>query len=196
MAVPNRTVMTMDSDGLERRLERVLPGGTAAAAIEQYTERLHDLEGGTQPADIFCAVLTDVAFRVPTERMLDAVADRCAPAYRYHFTWPSPAVRGLLGACHAVDLGFTFGTNEVNGGEQFFGAGREADLVVDHVQRAWTAFAKNDDPNDAGQPRWRAYDSRDRATMEIGVNPGIKDDPWRDLRELWASIPDEILRRF
>ena len=102
----------------------------------------------------------------------------------------------MLRSCHAVDLGFTFGTNEVNGGEQFFGAGPDADAVVNHMQRAWIAFAGGDDPNDSGQPDWRPYDSDGRATMVIGVEPGLKDDPWRDLRELWDQVPDEVLREF
>jgi len=196
MAVTNRSVMKMDHDGLLRRLERILPGELVSQAVELYRQKVGMESRKPSPADLYSAILTDLAFRVPCERMLDAVAQRGAPAYRYLFTWSSPAVGGQLGACHAVDLGFTFGTNEVNGGEQFFGAGIEAARVVDHIQEAWLAFAKGDDPNFAGHPEWRSFDSNDRATMEIGLDPGMKDDPWRDLRELWSYVSDEVLRRF
>ncbi len=196
LAVPNRSIMTMSDLDLHRRLERVLPDGLTSRAVDLYKQRVSENHRSLTPADVYCAVLTDLAFRVPCERMLDAVADHGVPAYRYLFTWPSPAVGGQLGSCHALDLGFTFGTNAVDGGEQFFGDGHEADAISDQMQEAWLAFAKGDDPTTVGRPRWQIYESRTRATMEIGINPGMRDDPWRDVRDLWSEVPDEVLRRF
>ncbi|MEJ0043684.1 MAG: hypothetical protein WDM81_16340 [Rhizomicrobium sp.] len=38
-----------------------------------------------------------------------------APVYAYRFDWPSPFLNGALGACHALELGFTFGTYQLKG---------------------------------------------------------------------------------
>ena len=196
MLISNRSIMVMDDDGLLRRLVRVLPEDLVPRVVELYRRALSGESTEASPSDVYNAVFTDLAFRVPCQRALDAVSDRGADAFRYLFTWPSPAAGGVLGACHAVDLGFTFGTNAVDGGEFFFGVGSEADRIVDQLQGAWLAFANGDDPNSAGQPTWNRYDSRNRATMEIGSDPGMRDDPWRELNELWSEVPDEVLRRF
>jgi len=196
MLISNRSLMVMDDDGLLRRLVRVLPEDLVPRVVELYRRVLSGDGTETSPSDVYSAVFTDLAFRVPCQRTLDAVSDRGDGAFRYLFTWPSPAAGGVLGACHAVDLGFTFGTNAVDGGEFFFGVGGEADQIVDQLQEAWLAFAKGDDPNSAGQPIWNRYDSRNRATMEIGSDPGMRDDPWRERNDLWSDVPDEVLRRF
>lgn len=196
MVITNRSVMGMDLEGLQQRLFRVLPEDLVPRAIEIYRVKMSREGAEPHPFNVYSEVFTDLAFRVPCERLLDAVAARGTCAFRYLFSWPSPAAGGMLGACHAVDLGFTFGTNAVDGGEFFFGAGGDADRVVDHVQGAWLAFARGGDPNPPGLPLWSRYDSRSRATMEIGANPGMRQDPWRELNDLWAEVPDEILRRF
>ncbi len=196
MLISNRSAVAMDHDGLRRRLFRVLPEDLVPPVIDLYRDRVSGEGAEPSPSNIYSEVFTDLAFRVPCERLLDAVADCGTGAFRYLFTWSSPAVGGILGACHAVDLGFTFGTNAVDGGDLFFGAGSEADRIVDQMQGAWSAFAKGGDPNAVGWPNWSRYDRRARATMEIGSNPRLRDDHWRELNDLWSEVPDEILRRF
>ena len=50
-------------------------------------------------------------------------AKRRGRIYNYLFTWPSPAAKGALGSCHALELGFVFGTNHIPGMPQFAGTG-------------------------------------------------------------------------
>ena len=52
----------------------------------------------------------DCRFRIPSIRFAEAHAARGLPTYAYLFTYCSPALRGVLGACHALELPFVFGT--------------------------------------------------------------------------------------
>ncbi len=58
---------------------------------------------------IWCAVFGDHEMQEPCNAVLDAHATH-GPAFTYCFTWEGPGI----GACHGIDIPFTFG-NFVNG---------------------------------------------------------------------------------
>ena len=62
--------------------------------------------------------------------------------YAYLFTWPSPTLGGMLGACHALDLPFVFGTLAHPMFRPFAGKGPEARALAQRMQDAWIAFAR------------------------------------------------------
>jgi para-nitrobenzyl esterase len=104
----------------------------------------------------------------------------------YLFTWQSPMEGGALGACHALDLPFTFGTLDAPGMEAFAGAGPEAERLSASVRAAWTAFARGGDPSPPGLA-WPPYDARRRATLELGASCRVLDAPLDEERALWAG---------
>jgi para-nitrobenzyl esterase len=76
-----------------------------------------------------------------------------ASVYLYAFEW-APAVGGF-GACHTIDLPFTFGGDAWRGapmlGETPW---EEVDRLGRELRRAWTQFAHTGDPNAPGTTSW------------------------------------------
>ena len=59
---------------------------------------------------------------------------------------------GMLGACHALELGFVFGTHGEPGMADFSGSGPAADALSERMMDAWLAFAKSGDPSTRERP--------------------------------------------
>jgi para-nitrobenzyl esterase len=110
---------------------------------------------------------------------------RGTPAYSYLFTWTSPAMDGKLGSCHALELGFVFGTYE----ENFSGTGPEADALSGNMQDTWVAFARTGDPSCENLGKWPAYGER-RETMLLGRESALVEAPYEEERRAWDAIPD------
>jgi para-nitrobenzyl esterase len=135
--------------------------------------------------DVWSAIQTDGEMRRPADAMA-AAHTKAAPTYVYRFDQPMGGSLGHLGACHASDLPYPFGT--------FLQAGwsdvvtPDAYAVSDMVQAAWAAFARTGDPScdEAGQ--WPAYDVDTRPTMLFGPEPGVVDDPHGERRRAWADF--------
>lgn len=101
--------------------------------------------------------VTDRVFTRPVQRFADAqAAAGRAHVYLYRFEWAPE--RAPFGACHTLDLPFTFGgagwrSSPMLGAtppEQIAALGQE-------LRAAWTQFARTGDPNRAGTPRWRRH---------------------------------------
>jgi para-nitrobenzyl esterase len=99
----------------------------------------------------------------------------------YTFDWATPAFGGMLGACHAVDIPFTFDNLDATGVAQFTGGGSERAEVATAYSGAILAFARDGDP---GWPRYRAPR---RPVRRFGPEPAVLDDPEAAVRELWAG---------
>jgi para-nitrobenzyl esterase len=99
-------------------------------------------------------------FRVPAVRLADAQSSH-APVYGYEFAWPSPARHGALGACHAIELPFIFGTLAAPGMAAFSGSGPDAERLSGVMMDTWSAFARSGDPSNAADPAVAAPRSRD-----------------------------------
>ena len=109
-----------------------------------------------------------------------------ARVYSYLFTWPSPAMGGVLGSCHALELGFVFGTNNVPGMPAFAGTGPAAEKLATEMQDAWLAFARSGDPSSKSAGEWKPYDESRRATMIFGATTKLEDAPRDEERRAWA----------
>jgi para-nitrobenzyl esterase len=141
---------------------------------------------GASPTDVWFSIESDRIFRVPGIRLAEAQICHQPKTFEYLFTWRSP-VEGL-GACHAVDVPFVFGTIDKPGMNVFVGDTPEARELAAKVQDAWLAFARSGDPNHTALPDWPAYDENRRATMLLGAGCGVEDDPGGAERRAWDAI--------
>ncbi|HXC57002.1 MAG TPA: carboxylesterase/lipase family protein [Rhizomicrobium sp.] len=174
---------SLDEAGLRRMTVGLAGEAQADAIVAAY-------QGGT-PFDRWNDIMTDHMFFVPATRLLDAQAAH-APVYGYRFDWPSPFLDGALGACHALELGFTFGTYQVKAAAPFFGSGPKADALAAEMMDSWIAFAKSGNPSNDTSGAWMRYDDRKRATMIFGDGmPHIAAAPNEARRQAWASVPAE-----
>jgi para-nitrobenzyl esterase len=175
------TVPTGVSDGVpEEALPLLLagygpdPGRLVAAHRAAHPE--------ASAGEVLSAVLGDFTFRIPAVRMAEARAAHGAPTYVYSFDWPSPALDGRLGACHALEIPFVF--DSLAGG--LIGGGEEEAprRLVDAVHGAWVAFARDGDPG----PHWPAYGA-DRAVLRFDAEgPEVVQDPAAAERRLWDGL--------
>jgi para-nitrobenzyl esterase len=173
----------MDDAGfLERAVARV--GRDAAATLcDVYRKDAPD----ATPADHFSAFETDRVFRVPAVRLADAQSAH-APVYGYEFTWPSPARQGALGACHAIELAFVFGTLEAPGMAAFSGSGGEAERLSERMIDAWSAFARTGDPSCAAIPAWPRHDPATRPTQILDRDPRVELAPRNRTLAAWDGL--------
>jgi para-nitrobenzyl esterase len=87
---------------------------------------------------------------------------------------------GALGACHALELPFVFGTLDAPGMDRFAGAGAEAEALSVLMMDAWLAFART------GEAPWPAYEAGRRPTMVFGVQSSVQDAPLDGERLIWG----------
>jgi len=177
----------LDDRGLARLVEGYLEaagiGARPEAVIACYRGAREAGGLGVRARDLFEAIGTDLVFRVPTIRLLDAHRRAGGRAYSYRFDWESPFAQGALGACHALELPFVFGTLENPIIGLFSGTGERAAAVSEEVQAAWAGFATTGTPVLSGRD-WPEYEPSQRITKIIG---GSED---------FISAPGEVERAF
>ena len=122
------TLRFLRQSGLERRVRTALGDDPAEAVLTTYTEG--------SPFERWNAIQTDRVFGVPAERLLEAQSNY-APVYLYRFDHRSPLMGGIFGACHALELGFMWGTHGVRIANKFFGTGPEAESLSASMMEAW-----------------------------------------------------------
>jgi para-nitrobenzyl esterase len=148
---------------------------------------------GGSPFERFNAVMTDKSFTVPAVRLADAQALR-APVYLYRFDWRSPFLGGIMGSCHALELGFVFGTHKEKLAGAFFGTGPVAEALSHATIDAWTAFARTGAPSTPSTGPWPRYESASRQTMILGDGPPhLTATPDEAHLRAWDNVPERKL---
>ena len=183
--------LSLDEVHLRKRLEHGPAEGDLLPMIDAYRGARGERGEDTSARALFEAIQTDRIFRLPALRLAEAVSARGGRAYTYLFTWPSPALRGALGACHAIEIAFVFRTHDLSEGTgMFFGTGPAADALAETTQDAWLAFAKGGDPTTSALGSWPAYSEQRRATMVLGEKSALEEDPYASERRAWDGLED------
>jgi para-nitrobenzyl esterase len=139
------------------------------------------------------ALLGDFRFRIPSTRFAEVHAARGLPTYAYLFTYGSPALRGALGACHALELPFVFGTLGAPLQDRFAGTGEAVRALSASMMQSWTAFARTGDPaGDAAESAWPRFDANERFTRIFDVPSLVESAPFEAERRAWQGV--ETLR--
>jgi para-nitrobenzyl esterase len=182
-----------DEGALVRRLERAAAGRPGFPEPDEVIATYRAGRPEATPNELFNAVCTDLVFRMPAVRLLEAQsAHQPDGAFQYLFSWRSRAFGGALGSCHALEIPFVFNTAGAPGAEMFLGVTPDVDSVADlalTMQDAWLAFARTGLPlhpelaDRVGE--WPAFDRGRRAVMEFGDHVSVVDDPAGAERRLW-----------
>jgi para-nitrobenzyl esterase len=169
--------VSLDGAGLLAVARRYRPSDESAAAlVEAYAAA----RPGATPGQLGASIAGDSIFWSPAIRLAEDRALVDAPTWMYRFDWPTPALGGLLGACHGVEIPFVFHALEARGADVFLGDGPERGPIAATVSSAWTTFAAD------GHPGWDRYDADRRATMRFDVASAVTDDPDGQLRRCWS----------
>jgi para-nitrobenzyl esterase len=102
--------------------------------------------------------------------------------YMYLFTHASPARHGALGACHALELPFIFGTLGAPTQDRFAGAGPEVERLSTNMMDSWLSFAKTGAPANETIGEWPAYSAYERPTMVLDLESKVESDPFGEER--------------
>ncbi|MBQ7600276.1 MAG: carboxylesterase/lipase family protein [Clostridia bacterium] len=129
------------------------------------------------------AFFTEIMFRLPAVRQAEEHKRNGGRCYMYF--WEEQSEHRFLRACHAVELAYVFGNTE-----DTIYTGKPADPGLSKtVQDMWVRFAKTGDPGTAELP-WPEYDSEDRWTMMLSLEPHAEEDPLPEEREILEPILD------
>ncbi len=183
----------LDRTGLAARIGRRLAPEVADSVIDTYENARAARRDSTTITDLFAAIETDRVFRVPGIRLSETHSRREPRSFNYLFTWKSPAMGGILGSCHALELGFVFGTHRIPGMVPFCGSGPQADRLATQMQDAWIAFARSGDPSCESIGEWPSYTESQRATMIFGEKSGAENAPLDAERGAWESVPSDVI---
>ncbi|GIH64478.1 carboxylesterase/lipase family protein [Microbispora siamensis] len=149
-----------------------------ARLVEAYRRARPQASSG----ELRSAIMGDALFGVGSRRLADAHAGRAAATYRYSFAWRSNALDGELGATHAVELPFVFDVADLprlRGPQALLGPYEPPSDLAARMHAAWVAFAAT------GHPGWDRYDTARRATMRIGAEWSMVDDPHGEELHAW-----------
>lgn len=173
---------------------RAIPEGkTVEDAMALYESN----RPGAAPGVITHAAGTDIFFRLPAIRLLEAqLTHQPNNTFFYRFDWPAP-VPGTpdidFGAPHGVELGFMFGSGNEPWTE-IYGPDPLPNALAEQLMDAWIAFARTGNPNHANMPTWPAYDTSERSTMvfdaaDDAVRAQVINDTASDERTFWDGVP-------
>lgn len=175
------SLRSLDEVSLLARLGRDVPEVDAATLYATYRDARRRRGEPHAPIELYAAIHTDRSFWVPAVRLAEAQAAHEPRTFVYRVDQESPMLGGALGACHAVELPFVFGTHELPGGDQFAGRGPQVEALSARMMDAWLAFART------GDPGWPAYEVARRTTQLFGPSCGVEDDPHAEERRLWEG---------
>lgn len=177
----------VDEEGVAVRTMayEALQGREPGSMLAAYEERTATMSA----PDRWLTVLTDLVFRIPAIRLAEAVGDRGGQAHMYVFAERSDAFGGLLGACHALDLPYTWDTLGAPGTDVLVGEITAARLeLARRTADAWVAFASGaEDPG--GALTWPPYERTRRATLWLAADGiEVRDDPFSAERRWWDGL--------
>ena len=149
-----RSSLKLDDAGLTSHLVRRLkergvsdPSLFATRVLAHYRSLARDARNPN--AAMLSDIETELRFRDP---MLRYAIARGANTWVYQFDWPSPALRGWLGATHAIEIPFVFGNFEQPSIAKFAGAGPDATALSRQMMSMWAHFARYGAPPEAWSP--------------------------------------------
>jgi para-nitrobenzyl esterase len=154
---------------------------------------------GTYPeagaGSLFELAFSDWLFRMPTLHLAQAHAASGGKTFLYELRAQAPALDGVLGACHALDVPLVFGTSVRGSG----GAGISDLLLGDHppaellalgdlMRGEWVRFAS------CGDPGWAPYGTQERTTRIYDMPPDVGSYPEERSMHLWQRHQFDTLR--
>ncbi|MFE6364539.1 carboxylesterase/lipase family protein [Streptomyces sp. NPDC057806] len=166
--------------GLLERVDRLGPLALAGAMARcrcghEVPRGYRTLHPGARTAEIVGQMVTDRLLRNPLHRLADSRPDT---SYVYEFAWPSD--RPGLGACHALELGFVFGTGDAPESAKLAGPGAPPELS-EAMHGAWVRFAEH------GDPGWQHWDDTHPVRIFGAGPPHTAYGPRDRELALWAA---------
>jgi para-nitrobenzyl esterase len=185
------TNFTLTDEQLHARCEQRL-GGAGRGVVDAYRKARSERGASVTPPELWGALETDRIFRMPALRLAETQTQHDPRVFNYLFTWSSPMLGGMLGSCHALELGFVFGTHAAPGMVDFSGSGPQAGALSERMMDAWLAFAQSGDPSTKSLAFPR-YTAADRVTCVFGEETEVVHAPYDEERRAWDGAPPKAI---
>ena len=171
-------VEKLDEAGLKERA-RAFVGDRAEKILERYRQA----RPTDSPGELFLAIATDQAMRMPSLVIADRkAAQNGAPVFTYLFTYETPVLNGRLKSPHALEIPFVFETLHT---APFTGKSPTRFPLADKMSRTWIAFARTGNPNNEAIPNWPTHETGKRPTMIFDEECRVEHDPLGAERRAW-----------
>ncbi|TQJ30193.1 carboxylesterase/lipase family protein [Microbacterium sp. SLBN-146] len=138
---------------------------------------------------------TQASFRMPAVWIAEGHGET-APTHLYRFDHATPMLRVIgLGAAHATEVPYVFGTFGVHPHDPTLklGGHAEAIRISARVRARWTGFARNRSPEAPGAPEWPAYRRTTRSSLVIDVHDRVADDLDGPTRTAWGDTVLDVV---
>ena len=162
-------------------------GGVDKNKAKEIVELYKKEDEGSSLSDNLMILLSDAMFRIHSTHYLEAQSKHHPNTFNYLFTLKSPLMDGKLGACHALEIPFVFGTTKIPKLDDFAGKGPDVEAVSEQMMDAWIAFARTGNPNADSIPEWPAYETEKRSTMVFGKETKVVEKFMDKQREVWGD---------
>ena len=130
-------------------------------------------------------LLNDLMFRGPAIEMAQRHSASGGRTYMYY--WTKALSDPIYGACHGTEMSYVLNT-----GLQIKNGDRHNPFLAAEVQQMWMNFAVTGNPSSSVH-HWPAYETTQRATMMLGDNIMLLDDPLPEQRKLIAPLMKEYI---
>lgn len=130
----------------------------AETLVDLYDLDTDFTQGGTQ-------MMGDEIFGANIRMAARATAATAAPSWTYFFSRVPPSKKQTLGAFHAAEIPFVFGSHE-----EVLGISDDDAALTDIMVGYWANFAKSGNPNGADLPAWPQHAGE--SWMHFSANTG------------------------
>ena len=157
-----------DAAALTSQLSKAFPNN-AGKLVELYDLDTDFTTGGTQ-------MMGDEIFGVNVRYVARQNELQGGDSYLYFFSRVPPSEKQTLGAFHAAEIPFVFGSYE-----PILGQSKEDEALAELIQNYWVNFAKAGNPNGDGLPGWPLHQSEH--WMHLTANTGEKSGALTHIRK-------------
>jgi para-nitrobenzyl esterase len=137
---------------------------------------------------LLSAIQGDARFRIPSIGFAEAYRGLQPSTFMYLFTYESPAMRGALRSCHALEIPFVFGTLGAPYQDKFAGKGEAVERLSATMMDSWLSHSLRGNPSHPSAGDWVPYDTTRRATMVFDRKTALEDAPYEEERAAWTGI--------
>lgn len=182
----------LDDESLLKAVAKMLARyGQDEKAAAEMISAYRSAREGILPNDhknILDAITTDSRFRIPALLLAEAQSRHQKNVFSYLFAYSSPAMGGILGSCHGLEVAFVFGSFGDKPRLIVPKRSPETDVLSGHMMDSWLAFAKTGDPSVKDLAPWPAFDPAGRNTMVFDIESKVIPDPFAKERLAWRGI--------